>query len=421
MRLVSSLCIAAALALPTLAAAGDPVRAVRAEILHTMGPAGTLVDAIVVIEGNRVAQIGPAAQVTLPDDIQPLRASVVTPGFIDAQSVVGLAGAYNVPADQDSDERTGPNQAGLRALDGFNPNELLLDWVLSHGVTAVQTGPGEANPIAGLAGVFKTYGDSADAMIVRFPSALIFNLGEPPKRTYAKERKPPLTRMGTAALIRQGLLEARQYEAQRSGEARGIRFFSRKSEEAPTRDLGKEALGLVLSGEIPAIFTARREDDIVTALRIGSEFGLSVQLADAVEAYLMRDFIRQAGVPVLVGPVMERPASIETINHTFESAALLHDASIPIAFRSGFEGYVPKVRVVLFEAAVAVANGLSDDAALRALTIESARLLGVANRLGSLEPGKDADLVLFDGDPFEYTSHVEAVVVSGELAYKRAE
>ncbi len=420
MRLAGALCITAVLALPTLAAAGDPVRAVRAEILHTMGPAGTLVDAVVVIEGNRVTQVGPASQVTLPDDVQPLRASVVTPGFVDAQSVVGLSGAYNVPADQDADERTGPNQAGLRALDGFNPHEMLLDWLLAHGVTTVQTGPGEANPIAGLAGVFKTYGDSADAMIVRFPSALIFNLGEPPKRTYAKERKPPLTRMGTAALIRQALLEARQYHAQRSGEARGIRFFSRK-EEAPARDLGKEALGLVLSGEIPAIFTARREDDIETALRIGNEFGLSIQLADAVEAYLMRERIRQAGVPVLLGPVMERPASIETINHTFESAALLHNASIPIAFRSGFEGYVPKVRVVLFEASVAVANGLSDAAALRALTIESARLLGVDNRLGSLEPGKDADLVLFDGDPFEYTSHVEAVVVSGELAYQRGE
>ncbi len=421
MRLFSALCIASVLALPALASAGDPVRAVRAEILHTMGPAGTLVDAVVVIEGNRVAQIGPSSQVALPDDVQPLRASVVTPGFVDAQSVVGLAGAYNVPADQDGDERTGPNQAGLRALDGFNPDEMLLDWLLAHGVTAVQTGPGEANPIAGLAGVFKTYGDSADAMVVRFPSALIFNLGEPPKRTYAKERKPPLTRMGTAALIRQALLEAGQYQAQRSGEGRGIRFFSRKSDEPPSRDLHKEALGLVLSGEIPAIFTARREDDIVTALRIGNEFGLNIQLADAVEAYLMLERIRQSGVPILLGPVMERPATVETINHTFESAALLHAAAIPIAFRSGFESYVPKVRVVLFEAAVAVANGLTDAAALRALTIDSARLLGVDNRLGSIEPGKDADLVLFDGDPFEYTSHVEAVVVSGELAYQRAE
>ena len=226
--------------------------------------------------------------------------------------------------------------------------------------------------------------------------------------------------MGTAALIRSALLEASQYAVKRK-RATGLRIplLSEPRGEAPDLDLSKEALGRALRGEIPALFTARREDDLETALRIGREFGLRVVLADAVEAYLMADRIREAQVPVLVGPVMERPGRHETINQSFENAAILQAAGVPIAFQSGFESYVPKTRVVLFEAAVAVAYGLPDAAALRALTIDSARLLGVDDRLGSLEPGKDADVVLFDGDPLEYTSHVEGVIVNGGLAWER--
>ena len=394
--------------------------AVRAALLHTSGPQGTLEDGVVLIRGSEITRVGPVARVAIPPGARVLRAAVVTPGLIDAHGVAGLAGAYNVPADQDQDERSGPNQAGLRAIDGFNPEERLLRWLLRHGVTAVQSGPGEANPIGGLAGVFKTHGDSLDQALVRFPSALVFSLGEPPKGTYAEDRKPPVTRMGTAALIRGALLEAAQYAAKRK-EGRGLRIplLSRPRAEAPDRDLAKEALARALRGEIPALFTARREDDLDTALRIGREFGLRIVLADAVEGYLMADRIREAGVPVLVGPIMERPGRLETINHSFENAAILYAAGVPIAFQSGFESYVPKTRVVLFEAAVAVAFGLPDAAALRGLTIESARLLGVDDRLGSLEPGKDADLVLFDGDPLEYTSHVEAVLVNGALAWER--
>ncbi len=393
---------------------------VRAALLHTSGPQGTIENGALLIRGGKIAAVGRAAEVAFPSGVRVLEAAVATPGLIDAHGVTGLAGAYNVPADQDQDERTGPNQAGLRAIDGFNPEERLLRWLLRHGVTALQAGPGEANPIGGLAGLFKTHGGSLDEVLVRFPSALVFSLGEAPKATYAEDRKPPVTRMGTAALIRGALLEAAEYAAKRKrATSLRIPLLSEPKGEAPERDLSKEALGRALSGEIPALFTARREDDLETALRIGREFGLRVVLADAVEAYLMADRIREAEVPVLVGPVMERPGRHETINQSFENAAILQAAGVPIAFQSGFESYVPKTRVVLFEAAVAVAYGLPDAAALRALTIDSARLLGVEDRLGSLEPGKDADVVLFDGDPLEYTSHVEVVIVNGELAWER--
>ncbi|MCZ6462850.1 MAG: amidohydrolase family protein, partial [Proteobacteria bacterium] len=184
-------------------------------------------------------------------------------------------------------------------------------------------------------------------------------------------------------------------------------------------DPGLEVLALVVRGELPAIFTAHRADDILTALRIAREFELDAVVAGATEAYLVRDELRAAGVPVLAGPVMERVSILERLNASYENPAFLKAAGIPFALRSGFESYVPKNRVVLFEAAVAAANGLGAEAALRAITLDAARLLGVDEDRGSIEPGKRADLVLFDGDPFEYTSHVSAVLAGGRLVYER--
>jgi imidazolonepropionase-like amidohydrolase len=215
--------------------------------------------------------------------------------------------------------------------------------------------------------------------------------------------------MGTAALIRQKLVAGR-HEAKRGG------FFG--SREGPP-NLGLEALGEVAAGELPAIFRARRADDILTALRIAREFDLDVAIADATEGYLVSELLRAAGVPVLVGPVMERVSTPETENASYENAAFLAAAGIPIALRTGFESYVPKNRVLLFEAAIAAANGLGVDAALRAITLSPAEILGIADDYGSVEKGKVADLVLFDGDPFEYRSHVTAVVAGGQVVFER--
>jgi imidazolonepropionase-like amidohydrolase len=372
-----------------------------------MGPAGTLENGVVIVRDGRIAQVGRRGQVPIPEGAVRVRGEVVTPGLIDTHSVAGLAGLYNVPADQDVNEATGPNQAALRAIDGFNPREPLLRWLLEHGVTVVQSGPGEANPIGGLAGVFRTHGDGVEAMTLAFPSALIVTLGESPKATYAKKEQRPATRMGTAAVIRSAFIEAQHYASARTK--------PKKDADPPARDLAKEALGLALARKIPVLATARREDDIATALRLAEEFDLDLQLADAVDAYLQADRLARAGVPVHVGPVMERIGNLETMNLTLENAAILDRSGVPITFQSGFEAYVPRTHVVLFEAAVAAAYGLGFERALEALTLDAARRLGIDERLGSLEPGKDADLVVFNGDPFEYTTHVDAVVVAGEL------
>jgi imidazolonepropionase-like amidohydrolase len=400
MTLARSLLAVAALAIAPSASASSLI--VEVEELRT-GTGRVLTGATVVVRDGRIAAVATGGEIGLPEDALQLSARVATPGFIDIHTSAGLSGLRNVPAVLDQDERTDPDQSALRAIDAFDPRDPLLRFLLEHGVTTVQTGPGPANAIAGQAGVFRTHGSRADDMAIRVPSAMIFNLGEVPKATY--QERGQSTRMGTAALIR-GRLEA----ARRHG---GL--FGTSGEP----DLGLAALKPVVRGRLRAVFTARRADDIQTALRLADEFGLDAAIASATEAYLVRDDLREAGVPVWVGPIMERVASPETENASYENAALLARAGIPIAIRSGYESYVPKNRVLLFEAAIAAVNGLGEDAALRAITLAPAEMLGIAADYGSIEVGKVADLVLFDGDPFEYTSHVTAVVVDGRVVYER--
>ena len=399
-----TLLVACALALPTFSAfsAHADLLVVRSEQLHT-GTGEIVADAVIAVRDGRIESIGVEAR-----GAHEISAQVVTPGFIDVHTSAGLSGLRNVDAVLDQDERTGPDGSALRALDAFDPRDPLLRFLLEHGVTTVQTGPGPANPIAGQAGIFRTHGVNADEMVIRFPSAMVFNLGEVPKATYQKSRGSS-TRMGTAALIRKRLDDGRHY-AKESG-----RLFG----ERPPKDSGLDALGRVANGALPAIFVARRADDILTALRLSREFELQSAVAAGTEAYLVRDELVLAGVPVFVGPVMERVAAPEAENASYENAALLAERGIPFAIRSGFEAYVPKNRVLLFEAAIAAANGLGSEASLRAITLGAAELLGLQEEYGSIEPGKVADLVLFDGDPFEYTSHVTAVVAGGEVVFER--
>jgi imidazolonepropionase-like amidohydrolase len=382
--------------------------AIRAGLLHTAsGP--PIKDGIVLVSDGKVEVAGKADGVKLPAETSVLSAAVVTPGLIDAHTVVGVSGRLNVPADQDQDEKSDPNQADARILDSFNPNEPLLEFALRHGVTVIQACPGPINVIGGQAGIFRTHGPTAESMTVRFPSAVVFHLGEVPKATYPG--KPPGTRMGTAALIRNALVATSNDRAKRK---------AAKPESPPDRNLKFEALGLLLDRKVPAIFGAHRSDDLATALRLAKEFGLDVQLSLATEGYLIADTIAAAKVPVLVHPTMQRPASPETFNTTLNNAGILADHKVPLAIVSAYESYVPKTRVPLFEAAIAMANGLGYDRAIKAITLDAARNLKIDASYGSLEAGKVGDVVLYDGDPFEYTTHVTHVILGGRLIYDRA-
>ena len=373
-------------------------------------------NAAVLLRKGVIEKVGRMGRVKAPRGTPVITAAVVTPGLIDTHTIVPLSGEYNIPADQDQDETSDPNQADVRVLDGFNPAEPLLRFLLEQGVTVIHASPGRANVIGGLTGVFRTHGVDAEAMTIRFPQAMAFNLGVSPKQTYSGQR--PTTRMGTAAVIRQALSRARAYRAKQKA--------ARDDDAvAPDRDLKLESLGLLLDRKIPGVFCGHRADDLLTALRIANEFRLKPVLSMATEGYLIRDRLAKAGVPVIVHPTMQRVGGLETINSFLGNAAALSAAfgpkGPPVAIASGVEGYVPKSRVIRYEAAIAMTYGLGFDKALRAITLDAARLLGIEKTHGSVERGKSADLVLYDGDPFEHATHVTAVIVGGRLAFRRGE
>ena len=392
-------------------AQGKPARlVVLAGRIHPVsGPA--IRDAAILIEGGKLRYVGPRHGFQIPEGTPVITAREVTPGLIDAHTVVGLTGKLNIPADQDQDELSDPNQADLRVLDAFNPNEPLLQFLVEQGVTVIQALPGRANVIAGQTGVFHTHGRTAEGMAVRFPAGLLVNLGEIPKQSYPG--KMPGTRMGTAGLIRSTFSQAQSYGRKRRD--------AKDEEKKPARNLKLEALEPALSGAVPVVFSAHRADDIQTALRLAQEFKLRAVLDLATEGYLVADSIAGAKVPVVVHPTMQRVGSMETFHSFLGNAAALADRHIPVAIGTGFEGYVPKTRVLRHEAAIAMVNGLGFDRALRAITLDAARILGVDGRFGSLEVGKAADLVLYDGDPFEHATHVTHTVLDGRLVFDRAE
>lgn len=382
--------------------------------MYTVGK-GVIEDGAVHVRDGKIVFVGPRKELKLPPGVGILTAAAVTPGLIDAYSMVPLTGQYNIPADQDADERTDPNQADLRVLDAFNPSEPLLRFLLTQGVTVIHACPGRANVIAGQSGVFRTHGRNAETMTVRFPQAMVFNLGDDPKETYGRTR-PPGTRMGTAAMVRKALSEAASYARKQEGQGAG----AKGQVDAMERNVKHEALASALNKKTAALFTAQRADDLQTALRLVNEYKLNGVLALAADGYLIADQIAAAKVPVIVHPTMQRVGDMESYHSFVGNHAALTDAGIRAAICSGWEGYVPKTRVIRHEAAVSMVHGSGFDGALRAVTLDAARILGIDDRFGSLEPGKAGDLVLYNGDPFEHMTHVTHVVVEGGVVFNRA-
>jgi len=375
--------------------------AIEAEVIHTMA-GKTIHNGVVIIKDGKIVRVGPESATPAVAGTRRLTAKVVTPGLIDAHSVVGLAGYLNQPHDQDQLEKSASIQPELRAIDSYNAREFLVGWLRGFGVTTIHTGHGPGALVSGQTMIAKTRGDTVDDAVL-VPSAMIAaTLGED---AFADKGKAPGTRAKELALLRQALLDAQEYRTKTSSAA---------ADKKPARDLRKEAFVAVLDGKTPLLVTVNRAQDIVSALRLAKEFDIRLVLDGAADAHLVVGEIKAAGVPVIVHPTMARPFGEEE-NLTLENASILKKAGIPVALQSGYEGYVPKTRVVLLEAAMAAANGLSFDDALATITIDAAKILGVSDRVGSIEPGKDADLALFDGDPFEYTTHVTGVVIDGKV------
>ncbi len=378
--------------------------AVHGKKVYTMAGAA-IVDGVIVIRDGQIAAIGTADTIRIPDGFKVLKANVVTPGLIDAHSTVGLSGIYNVDHDQDQLERSEPIQPELRALDAFNAQESLLDWVRSFGITTVHTGHAPGELISGQTIVVKTSATTVEQAVMHRSRAIAATLSTLAQKTGTNS---PGTRGKMISMLREQFIKAREYDlaCQASEED--------ADKDPPSRNLRLEALAGVLSGKTPLMVTAHRAQDISSALRLADEFKFTLWLDGAAESYLLVDQIRAAGVPVIIHPTMARPSG-DLENLSFETAAKLVEAGIPVAMQSGYEPYVPKTRVVLFEAAMAAANGLSRKQALATITRDAAAILGVSDRVGTLEVGKDGDVALFDGDPFEYTTHCVATVIEGRV------
>jgi imidazolonepropionase-like amidohydrolase len=373
--------------------------AVRGEKVYTMA-GEVLANGVILIKDGKIERVG--AGLKIPAGYTVYQARVVTPGLVDARSVVGLSGALNIPSDQDQLEKSNPIQPDLRAIDAYNTDDTLIGYLRVNGVTTIHTGHGVGALISGQTMVVKTKPGMIDDVTIIPAAMLAMSLGNSVQANFSS----PGTRSKEIAMLRAELLKAQGYEKKMQG---------KDSTKRPARDLGQEMLVKLLHGEMKALVSANTATDILSAMRLAKEFRLRLVIEGVAEGYRLIDKIKASGAEVIVHPTMARPYG-EMANMTMENAAILTRAGIPVSIESGFEGYVPKTRVILFEAAVAAANELPYDEALKAITLNPARLLGLDKRIGSLEKGKDADLVLYDGDPFEYTTHVCKVVIDGRLA-----
>ena len=377
--------------------------AVYGDTVYTMtGP--PIEKGVVLIEAGKIKLAGSALDIPVPPEARVLRGKVVTPGLVDAHTTVGLTGYLNQDQDQDQLDKTEPIQPELRAIDSYNPRERLIEWVRGFGVTTIHTGHAPGALVSGQTMIAKTVGESVDDATITPQAMVAVTLGDDARP--GDDKKSPGTRSKAVAMLRGELVKTQDY-------LRKLELAD--PEKRPDRDLRREVFADVLRGKLPLLVTVNRATDIDAALRIAEEFGIRIVLDSASEAYLVADRIKAAGVPVIVHPSMRRGGAGETENISFETAATLRAKGIPVALQSGFEGYVPKTRVALFEAAIASANGLTTEQALATITSDAATILGVADRIGSLRPGLDGDVAIFDGDPFEYATHCTAVVIDGRV------
>lgn len=386
-----------------LLATGLPVTAqiaVKAATLYPVaGPAIT--DAVVLIKNGKIEKVGTASSVKIPSDYKVYEAKVVTPGLVDARSEVGLSGALNLPIDQDQLEKSSPIQPDLRAFDAYNPDDTLVSYLRMNGVTTIHTGHGVGALVSGQTMVVKTKPGLVDNVMVIPVEMLALTLGSTVQGNFTS----PGTKAKEVAMLRGEFLKAQQYQTKLAG---------KDTSKRPARDLNLEMLVKLMNGELKTLIAANTAVDIMSAIRLAKEFHLKLVLEGVAEGYRVINEIKESGAEVIVHPTMARHTG-EMVNMTMENAAILTKAGITVSIESGYEGYVPKTRVILFEAGLAAANELPFDEALKAITINPAKLLGLDKRIGSIEKGKDADLVLYDGDPFEYVTHVCKVIIDGEL------
>lgn len=358
----------------------------------------------VAFEGGKITGLGPMDRCPGGESLD-VEGARVYPGFVDAHCHLGVFGDSLGFEGEDGNESTDPVTPQLRAIDGINPLDRCFREAREGGVTTVLTGPGSANAIGGQFAAVKTAGRWVDRMVVKAPAAMKFALGENPKWTYKDRDETPITRMATAALIREQLAKAKEYlrkqeKAREDGDA-----------EPPEYDCKLEALVPVIKGELPAHFHAHRADDIATALRIAREFRLDAVIVHGTEGHLVADILAEEGVPVITGPVISDRSKPELGNQRVENTALLASAGVPTAICTDHPEN--PIQYLPLGAALAVRAGMDPEEALQAITLRAARIAGIDRRVGSITVGKDADLVVWDDNPLQVSASVRMVFIDG--------
>jgi imidazolonepropionase-like amidohydrolase len=422
--------LAVLIMLPLVFFGAEKTVAIKGGTVLTMA-GKTIPNGIVLIKGEKIQAVGD--DVRIPADAVVIDASgkYVMPGIIDAMTYYGVRPFdLNDPSNPVTPQNRiiqayYPFGQFMRGKGGIEPDK----EILSGGVTTVYIAPGDRQVIGGQGAVVKTCGPNFDRLILREPAAIDMAIGDPPKAAFGEAQKSPVTRMSIAALIRKSLVDAQEYD-------RGQKAYDAKSEEEkkksprPPRDLGNEALAKLLNREIPARIESDLPDDLRTAIRIAEEFNFNLVIDSGLTAYLLKDELAQKKIPVVLGPTSHPFVSGGEVSSTPEllrvmderNAAYLAKAGVKIAIASfgfGFGGFGDAVqgKWLLLEAGLATGFDLPDEEALKAVTINPAQILGVADRVGSLEPGKDADILILDGYPLNVKTWVEKVFVNGEMVY----
>ena len=331
----------------------------------------------------------------------------VYPGFIDAHSHIGMWEDALAAEGDDGNEETDPLTPHMSALDAVNPTDRCFSEALDAGITTVLTGPGSANPISGSWIAMKTHGRRIDDMVINSNVGMKFSLGENPKSVYNAKGQSPATRMATAALIREQLIKAKRYMTDLAHAEQDDDF------DPPEYDSKCEALMPVLKRESKAFFHAHRSDDIFTALRIANEFGLDCVLVHATDGHEIADILSAENAKIITGPVICDRSKPELKGHTIKNTGVLQKAGIQTAICTDHP--VIPIQYLTISTGLCVKGGMDADEALRAITINAAQICGIDDTVGSIKPGKHADFVMFDTDPFSVYASPKAVIINGEL------
>ncbi len=362
----------------------------------------------VLITDGTITAVGTDLELPAGVEVVDAAGSWVLPGFVESHAHVGVHEEGNGWAGSDTNELTDPVGARFRALDAINPADQGFSDALAGGITTAVIKPGSGNPIGGQTVAVKTWGRIVDEMLLAQPCSMKSALGENPKRVYGDKKQLPSTRLGVAAVIRDALLRTQDYIARRDHAAAENKPFS--------RELDLEALAQVLEDGLPWCQHSHRADDIATAIRLADEFGYRLVVNHGTEGHLIADVLAEREIPVIIGPLFTSRSKVEVNQRHLRNPGLLAAAGVKIALTTDHP--VVPINFFVYQAILSVKEGLDRDTALRAMTINPAEILGLDARVGSLEVGKDGDVVIWDGDPLEIMSRARTVIMEGRVVYR---